>query len=72
VALGTVRVMRTAGMMGEVVGMAAKLCTDHGVLPRDIYQHHLGELQELMRQGVGRGSLPNNQRYNQGRTLLKD
>lgn len=72
VALGTVRVMRTAGMMGEVVGMAAKLCTEHGVLPRDIYQHHLSELQELMRQGVGRGSLPNNQRYNQGRTLLKD
>ena len=26
VALGTVRVMRTTGMMGEVVGMAASLC----------------------------------------------
>lgn len=26
VALGTVRVMRTTGMMGEVVGIAASLC----------------------------------------------
>ena len=29
VALGTVRVMRTTGMMGEVVGMAAGLCHKH-------------------------------------------
>ena len=28
-ALGTVRVMRTTGMMGEVVGMAAYLCKKH-------------------------------------------
>lgn len=31
VALGTVRVMRTTGMMGEVVGMAAGLCHKHSV-----------------------------------------
>ena len=30
VALGTVRVMRTTGMMGEVVGMAASICSKHG------------------------------------------
>lgn len=33
VALGTVRVMRTTGMMGEVAGMAASLCKKHGVPP---------------------------------------
>ena len=35
VALGTVRVMRTIGMMGEVVGMAASICKEHGALPRN-------------------------------------
>ena len=29
VALGTIRVMRTTGMMGEVVGMAAAVCKKH-------------------------------------------
>ncbi len=52
VALGSVRVMRTGGMMGEVVGMAAALCKRHGCNPRDVYSRHLGELQELMAQGV--------------------
>jgi len=53
VALGTVRVMQTTGMMGEVVGMAASLCTKHNCTPRDIYANHLAELQALMTQGVG-------------------
>ena len=44
VALGTVRVMRTLGMLGEVVGMAAKTCMEHGCLPREVYTHHLDEL----------------------------
>ena len=43
-ALGTVRVMRTGGMMGEVVGAAAKICRDHGVHPRGVYDKHLAEL----------------------------
>ncbi len=43
-ALGTVRVMRTGGMMGEVVGYAAALCRKYGVLPREIYTDHLDEL----------------------------
>ena len=29
-ALGTTRVQRTTGMMGEVVGMAASLCKKYG------------------------------------------
>jgi len=54
VALGTVRVMRTGGMMGEVVGMAASLCVGHNTTPRGVYSDHLPALQELMRKGVGR------------------
>lgn len=68
VALGTVRVMRTTGMMGEVVGMAASLCKKYNVNPRGIYMNHLDELKALMKKGVGK-DLPNNQRYNEGNTL---
>ncbi len=71
VALGTVRVMRTTGMMGEVVGMAASICRKHGVSPRKVYQQHLPELKALMEAGVNKKGLPNNQRYNEGGTLEK-
>ncbi|MDR3194172.1 MAG: FAD-dependent oxidoreductase [Tannerella sp.] len=71
VALGTVRVMRTTGMMGEVVGMAASLCKRFGENPRGIYRRHLKELKALMKEGVGGKGLPNNQRYNEGGTLSK-
>jgi hypothetical protein len=54
VALGTVRVMRTTGMMGEVVGMAASLCHKHRIGPRAVYERHLDELRALLRAGVGR------------------
>jgi hypothetical protein len=53
VALGTVRVMRTLGMVGEVVGMAAAVCRRHEADPRAVYTDHLEELKELMRRGVG-------------------
>ena len=52
VALGTIRVMRTGGMMGEVVGMAASLCKQHDTTPRGVYQKYLGELKVLMKKGV--------------------
>jgi len=42
-ALGTVRVMRTCGMMGEVVGYAAKICRKYDVFPRAVYEKHLEE-----------------------------
>lgn len=54
VALGTVRVMRTCGMMGEVVGMAASICKEHDAMPRDVYEKHLDELKALMTCGVGK------------------
>ncbi len=51
-ALGTIRVMRTGGMMGEVVGMAASICKDHRCSPRGVYQKYLLELKALMTAGV--------------------
>jgi hypothetical protein len=52
VALGTVRVQRTTGMMGEVLGMAAVLCKKYGCDPRDVYEQHLAEFRGLLQQGV--------------------
>ena len=49
-ALGTVRVMRTIGMMGEVVGKAAYLAVRHGTDPRGVYAKHLPELISLLEQ----------------------
>ena len=47
-ALGTVRVMRTTGMMGEVVGRAAYLCKAHDADPRGVYEKHLDALKALL------------------------
>jgi hypothetical protein len=54
VALGTTRVMRTTGMMGEVVGMAASICKEHKTNPRGVYEKYLEELKALMTKGVGK------------------
>ncbi len=72
VALGTVRVMRTTGMMGEVVGLAASLCKKHGVNPRGVYQNHLPELSAMMQKGAGKdaSTLPDNQNFNVANKLL--
>lgn len=69
VALGTVRVMRTTGILGEVVGMAASLCKKNEVYPRAIFPTYFEELKKLMEQGISKSDLPNNQMYNQGETL---
>ncbi len=66
VALGTIRVMRTTGMMGEVVGMAASLCVKNSCEPRAIYKEHLSELKKLMKNGVGLGGKQPPQTYNMG------
>jgi hypothetical protein len=47
-ALGTVRVMKTGGMMGEVVGKAASICLQKNCLPRDVYASYFDELKALM------------------------
>lgn len=52
VALGTIRVMKTTGMMGEVVGMAASICVKNKVTPRMVFQDYLVELKSLLTLGV--------------------
>jgi len=49
-----VRVMRTGGAMGEIVGMAASICRRQNCNPREIYAKHLDALKALMAQGVGK------------------
>lgn len=72
VALGTVRVMRTTGMMGEVVGMAASLCKKYQTTPRMVYQRHLSELRLLMQEGAGKKiDIPDNQSFNEQPPLKK-
>jgi hypothetical protein len=52
--LGPVRVMKTCGMMGEAVGLAAGICKRHACSPREVYSNHLDELKECLRQGAGK------------------
>lgn len=47
-ALGAVRVMRTGGMMGEVVGMATALCRQYHCTPRGLFQNYLDELKQAL------------------------
>jgi hypothetical protein len=58
-ALGPVRVMRTCGMMGEIIGKAAWICVRHQATPRVVYEKHLTLLKELMSQpgALRRGAL---------------
>jgi hypothetical protein len=71
VALGTVRVMRTTGMMGEVIGMAASVCKQHHTDPRGVYTNHFEDLKQLMLKGAGNPELPKIQNYNLGGTLME-
>ncbi len=52
VAFSCVRVMRTLGVLGEVVGFAAGICAKENCLPRDIYTTHFDKLKALMERGV--------------------
>lgn len=67
VAFAGVRVMRTLGQLGEVVGMAAKICRDRKCLPRDVYKVYLGELKNLMAAGV-----PGNPTFHRGGNPMED
>ncbi|MGK6350123.1 FAD-dependent oxidoreductase [Parapedobacter sp. DT-150] len=49
VAFGSTRVMRTCGMMGEVVGMAASIAKKHHTDPRGVYEAHLDELMGMIK-----------------------
>lgn len=65
IALGSVRVMRTCAMMGEVVGLAASVCHDKGILPRDVYQTNFQDLVARLKKGAGRTDVPYTQFYHQ-------
>ena len=62
-ALGTVRVMRTCAMEGEVVGMAADICRRKDCLPRQVYSDYFEELKQLMEKGAGDATKPYLQTY---------
>lgn len=49
VAFGSTRVMRTCGMMGEVVGFAASIARKYKTTPRGVYQSHLPELVGILK-----------------------
>ncbi|WP_428656144.1 FAD-dependent oxidoreductase [Runella sp.] len=53
VAFGSSRVMATSAHVGQAVGMAAKLCTEKGLLPRQLSEtQHIASLQlELLKAG---------------------
>ncbi len=51
-AFAAVRVMRTLGMLGEVVGLASAICREQKCLPRDVYAKHLELLKERMTAGA--------------------
>lgn len=55
-ALGTVRVMRTCGMIGEVVGVAADFCKKYKIKPREVYTQYvdafIAELKTIPRKAV--------------------
>lgn len=48
VALGSTRVQGTCGVLGQAVGTASYLCKKYGILPRDVYNSHIKELQQLL------------------------
>ena len=51
-AFAAVRVQKTLGMLGEVVGIAAGICKEKDCDPRDVYARHLSVLKERMQLGV--------------------
>lgn len=57
-AMASLRVQGTTGMMGEVVGIAAFLCIKNDCLPHDIYINHLEEFKEALKMGVPRRNEP--------------
>lgn len=51
IALGTVRVQRCTGMMGEVVGIAAFFCKLNNCSPRDVYKVYLDDFLHYIKNG---------------------
>lgn len=60
VALGTVRVMKTIGMMGEVVGKAASIAVRRDCSPREVYTLYWSEMDQLLKLPGRARRLPDN------------
>jgi hypothetical protein len=60
VALGTVRVMKTIGMMGEVVGKAASIAVRRNCSPREVYTLYWSEMDQLLQLPGRARRLPDN------------
>ena len=52
VAFSSIRVMRTLGMLGEVVGLASSICKKYNCNPRLVYTSYLEDLKKKMQEGV--------------------
>jgi hypothetical protein len=52
VALGTVRVMKTTGVMGEVVAIAASLCKRKNIKPREVYINYSNNFIVMLKKGI--------------------
>ncbi|MFR9495994.1 MAG: FAD-dependent oxidoreductase [Rikenellaceae bacterium] len=48
IALSSTRIIETCMSMGQAVGVAAAMCSEKGVEPREIYNDYISELQERM------------------------
>lgn len=57
-AMTSLRVQATTGMMGEVVGIAAFLSVSNDCTPREIYQKHLTEFKVALQNGVPQKNPP--------------
>ncbi len=58
IAMASLRVQATTGMMGEVVGIAASLCVKNNCTPRELYKNYLDELKRNLLAGVPFGNEP--------------
>lgn len=52
IAMCSYRVGGTCALMGEVVGLAARVCVNHSCTPREVYTNHLQELLSVLGAGV--------------------
>ncbi len=52
VAFSSLRVMRTLGQLGEVIGLAAAVCKEFDCTPRQVYTQRLDALKERLTAGV--------------------
>ncbi|WP_437200715.1 FAD-dependent oxidoreductase [Planctomicrobium sp. SH664] len=68
VAMGSIRVMCSLGAAAQAVGMAAAICIEKNVLPRDVRRDHIAQLQQrLLKEDVYIIQMPNADPYDLAR-----